>query len=192
DRSMPRKGKDWARSRGIGPGEREWNEPWERLRHHLVERHGERVDIARRLERPDPEDLRNLAILTRQASAAMDADVARLLATATPQLTPMELDTLRRIADKPSYGVNLAEYLRISTVRVCRILNRLEEAGLTVRSGTYLDGRVRRADITEDGRDYLDTVNTMLQDLAHQWLDEVDDGAERALVPLVATLADLT
>jgi DNA-binding MarR family transcriptional regulator len=104
----------------------------------------------------------------------------------------MELDTLRRIAEKPSYGVNLAEYLRISTVRVCRILNRLEEAGLTVRSGTYLDGRVRRADITEDGRDYLDTVNTMLQDLAHQWLDEVDDGAERALVPLVATLADLT
>jgi hypothetical protein len=51
---------------------------------------------------------------------------------------------------------------------------------------------VRRADITDEGRDYLDSVNTMLQDLAHQWLDEVDDGADRALVPLVATLADLT
>ncbi len=189
---MPRKGKDWARSRGIGPGDREWNEPWERLRHQLMERHGERVDVVRRLERPDPDDLRNLAIFARQASAAMDADLARLLGTMTPQLTPLELDTLRRIADKPSCGVNLAEYLRISPVRVCRILNRLDEAGLTVRGPTYLDARVRRAEVTDEGRDYLHSVKDQLQDLAHQWLDDLEDGADRALVPLLATLADLT
>ena len=189
---MPRKGKDWARSRGIGPGDREWNEPWERLRHHLMERHGERVDVVRRLERPDPDDLRNLAIFARQASAAMDADLARLLGTMTPQLTPLELDTLRRIAEKPSYGVHLAEYLRISPVRVCRILNRLDEAGLTVRGPTYLDARVRRAEVTDEGRDYLHSVKDQLQDLAHQWLDDLEDGADRALVPLLATLADLT
>lgn len=189
---MPRKGKDWARSRGIGPGEREWNEPWERLRNHLMERHGERVDVVRRLERPDPDDVRNLAIFARQASAAMDADLARLLGALTPQLTPLELDTLRRIADKPSYGVNLSEYLRISPVRVCRILKRLDEAGLIVRGPTYLDARVRRAEVTEEGRDYLQSVKDELQDLAHQWLDELEDGADSALVPLLATLADLT
>ena len=189
---MPRKGKDWARGRGIGPSEREWNEPWERLRQRLMERHGRHLDAARRLERPDRADLRNLAIFMRQASAAMDADLARVLGSGGQNLTPIELDTLRRIADKPSAGVSLAEYLRISPVRVCRILNRLEIAGLVLRMETYLDARVRRAEVTEQGRELVASLDGTLLDLALLWLDDIDDGAERALLPLVATLADLT
>ena len=51
---------------------------------------------------------------------------------------------------------------------------------------------MRRAEVTDEGRDYLHSVKDQLQDLAHQWLDDLEDGADRALVPLLATLADLT
>ncbi|GAA4401710.1 hypothetical protein GCM10023168_11580 [Fodinibacter luteus] len=189
---MPARGKDWARRRGIGPKEREWNEPWERLRTAIVLRHGLDVDPGRRFERPDEDDTRNLALLLRQASAALDADLTRILSTAAPGLSPIDLDALRRVAEKASAGINLSEYLRVPPVRVSRILDRLERARLVIRVESHLDGRVRRAELTEAGRALLDTIDGDLDGLARLWLDEIDDGAERALLPFIASLAELT
>ena len=70
-------------------GEREWNEPWERLRTALVTRHRLDVGVVRRWERPDVEDAGNVPLLLRQASAAVDADVARILAGRSPRLLPV-------------------------------------------------------------------------------------------------------
>jgi DNA-binding MarR family transcriptional regulator len=189
---MPRRDKDWRGRRGIGRGEREWNEPWERLRTALVTRHRLDVGVVRRWERPDVEDAGNLPLLLRQASAAVDADVARILAGRSPRLSPVELDTLRRIAAKPSVGVSLSEYLRLSPARICRILARLEGAGLVARAESHLDGRVRRAEATDEGLEFLRSVNEDLGSMAALWLDGLEEGADRALVPLIAVLADLT
>jgi DNA-binding MarR family transcriptional regulator len=150
------------------------------------------VGAVRRWERPDVEDAGNIPLLLRQASAAVDADVARILAGMSPRLSPIELDTLRRVAAKPSAGVNLAEYLRLSPARVCRILARLEDVGLLVRSETYLDGRVRRAEATAEGLELLRLVADDLASMASLWLEGMDEGADRALVQLIAVLADLT
>lgn len=189
---MPARGKDWARRRGIGPREREWNEPWERLRTKIVLRYGLDVEASRRWERPGVDDARDLALLLRQASAAVDADLARLLSTTGRRLLPIDLDTLRRVAEKPSAGINLAEYLRVPPVTVSRILDRLERADLVVRLETPLDARVRRAEVTDRGRTFLDEIDDQLGDLAQLWLGGIEDGADRALLPLVATLAELT
>ena len=189
---MPARGKDWAARRGIGPSEREWNEPWERLRTKIVLRYNLDVDVARRWERPSEDDPRNLALLVRQASAALDADVARVLSSSCPGISPTDLDTLRRVAEKPSAGVNLAEYLRVSPIRVSRILDRLERAGLVVRCESLLDGRVRRAEPTEAGLALLRDLDSVLEDLARLWLGDIEDGAERALMPLLGTLAEIT
>lgn len=189
---MPARGKDWARRRGIGPQEREWNEPWERLRTKIVLRYGLDVDLALRWERPSVDDQINLALFLRQASAAVDADLARILSTTGRRILPIDLDTLRRVAEKPSAGVNLAEYLRVTPVTVSRILDRLEKDGLVVRVETFLDGRVRRAEATDRGRTLLADLDNDLVDLTRLWLGGIEAGAERALLPLIATLAELT
>ena len=88
-----------------------------------------------------------------------------------PGCHSVELDTLRRIAAKPSVGVSLSEYLRLSPARICRILARLEGAGLVARAETHLDGRVRRAEATDEGLEFLRSVNEDLGSMAALWLD---------------------
>ena len=190
--TVPARGKDWASRRGIGPHEREWNEPWERLRTHIVLHYGLDVDVSRRWERPGADDHRNVALFLRQASAAVDADVARVLSAAAPGLSPTDLDTLVRVAEKPSAGVNLAEYLRVSPVRVCRILDRLVRAGLVVRTETSMDARVRRAEATEAGLALARELGATLDDLSRHWLGGLEDGADEAMLALLATLAEVT
>ncbi len=185
----------WMQRRGIGSSEREWNAPWERLRVRLATRYGLDVDPGRRWERPRPTDTQNLAVLLRQASAAVDADVVRMLGALAPGVSPTHLDILRRLADKPSAGVNLAEYLRLSPARVSRLLDQLVTRGLVSREESAHDQRVRTAELTDLGQRLVDDVDPHLADLADQWLDELDEegeAARSALVQLVAVLADLT
>lgn len=183
----------WMQRRGIGSSEREWNAPWERLRVRLALRHDLDVDPGRRWERPSQTDPANLALLLRQASARVDADAARMLGATAPGVSPVALDVLRRLADKPSYGVNLAEYLRLSPARVSRLLDGLSAKGLVSREGSGADLRVRVVALTDHGRQLLDDVEPRVQDLADQWLDELegDGDARAALLQLVAVLADL-
>ncbi len=181
--------------RGVPSSEREFNAPWVRLQEHLVGRYGRGVALDRRWERPDPDDLANLALLLRQASAAVDADVARAGRACVPVLTPTECDVLRRVARKPSAGSNLAAYLRLTPQRVSQVLGRLESRGLIEREQSWRDARERRASVTTAGREVLRTLDPRLHDLAVTWLDELDregEEARAALVALVAVLADLT
>ncbi len=192
---MGARSRTWMERRGVGSSEREFNAPWVRLQEHLVERYGRDVAQDRRWERPDPHDLANLALLLRQASAAVDADVGRAGRACSPALTPCECDVLRRVAAKPSAGSNLAAYLRLTPQRVSQVLRRLESRGLIEREESFRDARERRASVTEAGRTVLRTLDPRLQALATLWLDELDhegEEARTALMMLVAVLADLT
>ena len=178
------------RRRGISSTEREPNEPWARLQEHLALRYslGQRLD--RRWEHPDPHDLVNVPILLRQASAVVDADLRRMLGSSAPGLSPVAFDTLRRIRDKPSPGVNLGQYLRLPPQRVSEILEGLEKSGLIVRETSYRDLRLREARVTDAGRALLDRLEDTITGLAHLWLEDLGLDEQDTLLSLVAVVAE--
>ncbi|WP_299441989.1 MarR family winged helix-turn-helix transcriptional regulator [uncultured Phycicoccus sp.] len=178
------------RRRGIPATEREPNEPWARLQEHLALRYSLGLRLDRRWEHPDPHDLVNVPLLLRQASAVVDADLRRVLATSAPGLTPVAFDTLRRIRDKPSPGVNLGQYLRLPPQRVSEILAHLEKSGLIVRDPSSRDLRLREARVDEAGRALVERLEDTVTRLAHLWLEDLGLDEQDTLLSLVAVVAE--
>lgn len=192
---MAERADSWMRRRGIPASEREWCSPWQRLHEHLAQRYAIHVALSRRWERPDADDRTNLPLLLRQASAAIDADVARAGRALSPPLSPVECDVLRRVRSKPSAGANLSEYLRVSPQRVSQIVRRLEDRGLLRKEESARDARVRALSVTDRGAELARVLDVHLRELADLWLEEADDEGEDAkdcVLRLVAVLADLT
>ncbi len=185
-----RRSPSWTRRRGIPATEESDHSPWLRLHEHLVIRHGIRADLPRRWERPAADDALNLAVLLRQASAQVDRDLSRALVPVASGLTPTAVDALRRLRDKPSAGVNLAEYLVLSEKQVSRLLISLERAGLLDREPGWRDLRTRRTELTQHGRDVLDTVETLLAELTQAWMEGLDEVEVEALLCLLYALSD--
>ena len=77
-------------------------------------------------------------------------------------------------------------------MQVSRILARLERARLVDRCESHLDARVRRAEATPAGLALVHELDDALDGLVYLWLGGIETGAERALMPLIATLAELT
>ncbi|MBM6400324.1 MarR family winged helix-turn-helix transcriptional regulator [Phycicoccus sonneratiae] len=185
-----RRSPTWLRRRGIPADEAADHSPWLRLHEHLAVRHGIRADLPRRWERPEAHDPLNLPALLRQASAQVDRDVARTVAPLAPGLTPEGVDALRRLRDKPSAGVHLAEYLNRSEPQVSRLLSRLTGLGLVQREPGWRDLRTRRTELTETGRRVLATVEAALADRAGEWREGLDVAEVDALGRLLHTFAD--
>ncbi|HMM95703.1 MarR family transcriptional regulator [Phycicoccus sp.] len=185
-----RRSPTWTRRRGIAPAESAEHSPWLRLHEHLAVRHGIRADLPRRWERPDADDPRNLPALLRQASAQVDADLARALADLAPGLTPDGLDVLRRLRDKRSTGVHLAEYLGRSEARVSRLLASLAERGLVHREPSWRDLRSHRAELTDEGRRMVSRLEPRLDELLESRLEGLEDVERRALRLVLQAVAD--
>ena len=180
----------WMSRRHIIPDDAAFHAPWLRLHDHLALRYGIRADRPRRWEQPDAADPLNLPALLRQASTAVDDDLSRTLRGAGHRVGPEALDILRRVRTKPSAGVNLAEYLHTSPQRVSRLCSRLEDAGLVHRDPSWHDLRSRRTALTSRGRDVLDDLERLLDDLLHLWMECLDDDEQRALLLVLRALAD--
>ncbi|QIM20510.1 winged helix-turn-helix transcriptional regulator [Phycicoccus sp. HDW14] len=185
-----RRSPSWTRRRGIPESEAQEHSPWLRLHEHLAVRHGIRADLPRRWERPLPDDPRNLPALLRQASAQVDRELSRALPESARGLTPLAVDALRRLREKPSSGVNLAEYLVLSERRVSRLLLGLEGAGLVSREPGWLDLRTRRTEITEHGRVVLGAIEQELRELTAIWLEGLEPEEVDALLHLLHALSD--
>lgn len=185
-----RRSPSWTRRRGIPANEAEDHTPWRRLHEQLAVRHGIRADLPRRWERPLPDDAHNLPVLLRQASAQVDRELLRALAPEASGLTPTALDALRRLRDKPSSGVNLAEYLALPERRVSRLLVGLERVGLVVRDPGWHDLRIRRTEITARGTEVLRTAEEHLADITEACLEGLEPVEVDALLVLLHALSD--
>ncbi|QKE84344.1 MarR family winged helix-turn-helix transcriptional regulator [Arthrobacter sp. NEB 688] len=180
----------WTSRRGIPPEDAAEHSPWLRLHEHLAVRHGVRADGPRRWERPDADDPLHLPALLRQAGRQLDRDLARLLDELAPGLTPDGLDVLRRVAVKPSDGVNVAEYLGRSESSAGRILGVLAARGLVVREPGWRDFRTRRTLVTDEGRDLLARVEEPVARLLGDALLGLEDDECHHLRVLLRELAD--
>lgn len=157
--------------------------------------HSRRPGFSARWERVDADEPRNLPILLRQASSAVDRMVLRAL---TPVVEPVlgalthrtmiDVDLLVRVAVKPVAPIQLAEYLDRHRSTITHRLDHLEKAGLVERVGTGRGGRRCVVDLTEAGRDLAHLVDQTLTLLA----DEIsEDLAPTRWVPLLADLSAL-
>ncbi|MGG5257416.1 MarR family winged helix-turn-helix transcriptional regulator [Phycicoccus avicenniae] len=185
-----RRSPTWMRRRGIPTSEASEHTPWVRLHDHLALRHGIRADQPRRWERPVPDDHLNLPVLLRQAGAQVDRGLVQAISGLAPGITPTGLDALRRLRDKPSSGVNLAEYLALPERRVSRLLAGLEAAGLVSREPGWRELRTHRTELTPRGRELLDGVEECLESLSAEWFEGLEPIEVRALLRLLHALAD--
>jgi DNA-binding MarR family transcriptional regulator len=182
----------WAERRGLGRAYSETTAPWARLRASLEARYRLGIDLERPWEAPDDEDVRNVPVLLRLASAAIDDDLARIARTHGPPLSPTEVDALRRIAAKPSAIVQLAEHLRLSPTRTSRVVSRLVEHGLVTCESPFSDLRQRRSRVTPEGEELVAAIEHDLDDLARLWLDDLDPAVQATAVRFLGSLAALT
>ncbi|NHA70063.1 MarR family winged helix-turn-helix transcriptional regulator [Phycicoccus flavus] len=160
----------------------------------LLERLSVRATHARMSSRcmflPQEDRVGDLPLLLRLASTATDRRVSDRLAGLELALTPPELEVLRRVAQKPSGGRDLATYLGRSPQRVSAVLARLVELGLVQREPSWRDSRVHAARPTDAGLDAVDDAAERLAGTVGVDLDglgvEVRDLFARVLVVVAA------
>lgn len=150
----------------------------------------------RRMERPEPEEPKDLLILLRQASDSADAAVLRALAPVIEQhlgrLRPAHLThvhILRRLALREITATHLVDYLTRSKARVAALVDELESAGLVERSEDAFDARHKRLVITDAGRELVREADEVLEDMVDLISDDIGDIEE--LATRLARLADL-
>lgn len=101
---------------------------------------------------PPTEPGTQLGLLFRQVRDAMWARMARELAAAGHDLTFSQYLTLKRLAHGEASASELARKAELNPGAMTRLLDRLEERGLTVRVADPSDRRALRVQLTEAGR----------------------------------------
>lgn len=90
-------------------------------------------------------------------------------------------------------GINqgaLAERLEVEPITLCRMIDRLEEAGLVERRRAPADRRAWHIYLTDKARPLLEQLRELGAALNAQALDGVDDPAQAALVVALERIRD--
>jgi DNA-binding MarR family transcriptional regulator len=109
---------------------------------------------------------------------------ARLLGLTRPQWRTLSL--LKR-----HEGINqgkLADLLEIEPITVCRMIDRLEEAGKVERRRDPDDRRAWRIYLTDKARPLLDQIRALADDLIEDMLDGVPDERRDHLLESLETM----
>ena len=80
-----------------------------------------------------------------------------------------------------SNQTNLAEYLEVETITLCRMVDRLAEAGLVERRADPTDRRAWRLFLTDAARPLLDELRQVGEAVVGDALDGIDDAMRDAL-----------
>ena len=101
-------------------------------------------------------------------------------------------DTLRTALSR-SEGLHqgaLAERLEVEPITLCRMIDRLEEAGLVERRRAPTDRRAWHIYLTDKSRPLLDQLRGLSDDLSAQALDGLDDAEQTRLTRALERIRD--
>jgi DNA-binding MarR family transcriptional regulator len=104
------------------------------------------------------------------------------------ELTRTEAGLLGTLRDGPLRITELAESEAIAQPTASKLVDRLEERGLVVRSQSAQDGRVVFVDISTEGRAKLDRSREQIQRLISETVEDLTDEELGALVTTSVTL----
>ena len=77
---------------------------------------------------------------------------------------------------------SLAEYLEVETITLCRLVDRLQEAGLVERRADPADRRAWKLYLTEPARPLLDTLRQLGAELLDEALTGIDAAQSAAMI----------
>ena len=120
------------------------------------------------------------ALLTRLLLRQVDAELSRT-----------ELGLLRTLSDGPRRITELAELEGLAQPTTTILIKQLEQEGLVRRERRSEDGRVVLVDLTESGRDALDTYRERVRETIGEYLAEISDEQVDQLAAATETLAEL-
>ena len=98
------------------------------------------------------------------------------------------LITLSRM-DGPTQS-EVAELLEVERITLCRMVDRLAEAGLVERRADPADRRVWRLYLTEKARPIVDQLTTISEALEHDLLSVLNPSERQMLVELLTRVRD--
>ena len=151
--------------------------------------------LPQRFERADPRDPLNLVILLRQAHLGLERSVqAEVQSIVEAAIGPGDVmgivHLMRRLSVKRSSISQLGDYLRCRHPVVSRRVNRLFDAGLVDKTGSWRDGRSVRVGLTPEGERLVASIDEVLAELANVWGEDVDDATWERLSRALNRLAD--
>jgi DNA-binding MarR family transcriptional regulator len=126
-----------------------------------------------------------LADTSRMMRRAFDTR-ARTIGVTRPQW--QVLTTLRR-----HEGINqggLAEQLDVEPITVCRMVDRLQEAGLVERRADAADRRSWRLHLTQRALELLDQLRPLAEEMIEEALDGIDVQDRQMLVQLLTQVRE--
>ncbi|WP_404383497.1 MarR family transcriptional regulator [Knoellia locipacati] len=160
--------------------------------------HHREPGFSARWERVDRDDPRNLPILLRQASSAVDRMMLRALAPCVEptlgrlsQRTMVDVDLLLRVAERVTTPTQLAEYLDRHRSTVGHRLDHLEQAGLVRRVGHARESRRCAVVLTEEGTDLARAIESVLADLADEISEDLPPTRWASLMHDLSALSDV-
>lgn len=141
---------------------------------------------------------RNLPILLRQASSAVDRMVLRALSPCVEPLlgplsarTMVDVDLLLRVAERVTTPTQLAEYLDRHRSTIGHRLDHLEKAGLIGRVGHAREARRCVVTLTDEGTDLVRTIESVLADLADEISEDLPPTRWSSLMHDLSALSDV-
>jgi DNA-binding MarR family transcriptional regulator len=120
------------------------------------------------------------ALLTRLLLRQVDAELSRT-----------ELGLLRTLSDGPRRITELAELEGLAQPTTTILVKQLEQEGLVQRERRSEDGRVVLVDLTDSGRDALETYRGRVSEAIGEYLAEISDEQVDQLAAATETLAEL-
>ena len=130
----------------------------------------------------------HIGYLLRQAGAAHRIRMEQALSAAGITLPQYSLLTMLR-AYPGVYGADLARLTLLTPQTVCVIVGNLERDGLVTRSGHPEHGRIRRLDLTEQGRACLERCRPEVDAIERAMLDGLPPQDEAAVRRWLVSMA---
>lgn len=106
---------------------------------------------------------------------------------ADPDALPVLIEIAMNGARRPS---ELADKLHVSAPTATRLVQRLEAAGLVVRSRDASDGRAFLVDLSPEGSELISSVLAQGERLMSRVLETWDPSERQSLAPTLARLTD--
>ena len=131
-----------------------------------------------------------LGLLFRQVRDAMWARMERELASAGHELTFSQFVTLKRLAHGEASASELARKAELNPGAMTRLLDRLEERGLTVRVADPADRRALLVSLTEAGWAMWADIDQCGARVRARAFEGLSDAEQDALVRLLQQVRD--
>jgi DNA-binding MarR family transcriptional regulator len=139
---------------------------------------------------PPAEPGPQLGLLFRQVRDAMWMRMERELAAAGHELTFSQYITLKRLAEDDAGASELARKAELNPGAMTRLLDRLEERGLTVRIADPADRRALRVQLTDAGRAMWADIHQCGVRVRSRAMAGLSDSEQDALVRLLLQVRD--